>query len=268
MPVRRHRTWLFATGVLAAAAVAARADGPPPVAYLGIAAQSADPAASSAAGLPEGVGLTVTFVEPNGPAGIAHAVRAGDVLHKLDDQLLVNAPQMVALVQLHKPGDTVTLTVNRDGRPARVTLKLGERRRPAAPPTATDGDDERIPTLPGIVGPDPVTGRIPDDYQMPLPGTARTTVSFNDGTYSARVNTDPAGHKRMVVTGTDGRQVAAGPVDTPEQWNAFPADVRQHLQAVRNLLDGKHKGLLRHDPLSVNLRHGRDSLQGAAATRP
>jgi hypothetical protein len=230
-------TWVIA--MLAGAA--ARAADAPTVAYLGVAAQPADPAASAAAGLPAGVGLTVTFVEPTGPAAAGHAVRAGDLLQKLDDQLLVNLPQMVTLVQLHRPGDAVMLTVVRDGRPLRATVKLGERRRPE-PRAAAGGDDEPIPTLPGVLGPDPVTGRLPDDPQLPLPGTARTSISFDDGTYSARVSGDGAGHKTMVVTDADGRVVASGPVDTPEQWNAFPADVRQHLQSVRKLLDGNRKG--------------------------
>ncbi len=215
--------------------LAAAAAPPPPVAYLGIAAEPAD----AAAGLPDGVGLTVTFVDPAGPAAADHAIAAGDVLHLLDDQLLVNPAQMVTLVRLRHPGDAVTLTVLRDGRPTRVTVRLGSKLRPAAPPpppSQAGGDDERIPTLPGVVGPDPVTGRLPDDPQLPLPGHARTTVAFDDGTYSARVSTDAAGHKQMAVRDAAGRPVAAGPVDTAEQWNAFPADVRQHLQSVRTLI--------------------------------
>ena len=233
------------------AVASARADDAPPrpptVAYLGIAAKAADPAKAAAAGLPDGVGLTVTFVSPSGPAAIDHAVRAGDLLHKLDDQLLVNTPQMATLVQLHRPGDTVTLTVIRDGQPVRVPVTLGEKARPpAAPQVQAGGEDDggKIPTLPGVVGPDPATGRLPDDPQLPLPGNAgaaRTAVSFDDGTYSARVTTDPAGHKHMVVNDAAGKQVAAGPVDTPAQWDAFPADVRQHLQAVQNILRGKRK---------------------------
>ncbi len=237
----RKTAWIAAALLLTA--TVARAGERQTVAYLGIAAKPADAAASAAGGLPEGVGLTVTFVEPAGPAAADHGVRAGDLLHKLDDQLLVNTAQMATLIQLHKPGDAVTLSVVRDGQPVRVTLKLGGRTRPAAPAaSANGGDDDKIPTLPGIVGPDPVTGRIPDDVQLPLPGdVARTTVSFNDGTFSARVTTDPAGHKQMVVRDADGKQVAAGPVDTAEQWNAFPADVRQHLATVQKLLNSKGK---------------------------
>ncbi len=251
---RTRPTYLIPPLGLLLLAAAARG-GPPAVAYLGIAARPADAAASAAAGLPEGVGLTVTFVEPGGPA--AGGVVAGDLLHKLDDQLLVNAAQMVTLVRLHRPGDAVGLTVIRDGHPVHVTIRLGERPRPAAaPPQASD--DDRIPTLPGVVGPDPATGRLPDDPQLPLPGNGRTTVAFDDGTYSARVSTDAAGHKQMVVKDADGNPVASGPVDTAEQWVAFPADVRQHLQAVQALLNGK-----RHPPAHTSGHHA-----GPAATRP
>ena len=243
MDRRRHCCRRMGLIALLAAATTGAADAPP-LAYLGIAAQPADPAAAAAVGLPAGVGLTVTFVEPTGPAAVGHAVRAGDLLQKLDDQLLVNTAQMATLIKLHRPGDSVTLTVVRDGQPLRVEVKLGEKPRPTAP-QAGGGDDEKIPTLPGVIGPDPVTGRLPDDPQLPLPGDARTTIAFDDGTYSARVSSDAAGHKSMLVKDADGKLVASGPVDTLEQWNAFPADVRQHLQAVRNLLDGKRKVTVR-----------------------
>jgi hypothetical protein len=239
----RSLTAIMAT-LLAAATVGDGASALATVAFLGISAKAADAAAAAAAGLPDGVGLTVTFVDPSGPAAAGDGVRAGDVLQKLDDQLLVNLPQMVTLVRLHKPGDAVRLTVVRDGKPVTVTLKLGGRARPATPPAASAvPDDERIPTLPGVVGPDPATGQLPDDAQLPLPGNARTTVAYSDSTYLAKVTTDAAGHRQMVVRTLDGKQVAAGPVDTAEQWAAFPADVRQHLQVVQDLLNGngKHK---------------------------
>ena len=237
-PSPTARLPVFALLLLAVAAA------PPPSAYLGIAARPATPADAAAAGLPDGVGLTVAFVEPAGPAAVGHAVVAGDVLQKLDDQLLVNVQQMATLVRLRHPGDAVMLTRIRDGQAKQVTITLGERPH-AVPPPQAGGDDERIPTLPGVIGPDPATGRLPDDPQLPLPGNTRTTVAFDDGTYSARVTTDALDHKRMVVRAAGGRQVAAGPVDTVEQWNAFPADVRRHLQAVRDLLDGEPRGATR-----------------------
>ena len=209
----------------------AAADGPPAVAYLGIAAKGAP----ASAGLPEGLGLAVTFANADGPAAAA-GVRAGDVLHKLDDQLLCNAAQMVTLVQLRKPGDTVTLTLLRGRQTIKVAVTLGGRPRPPAgggtPPApipAAVPDDEPTPTLPGVAGPiDPLA-----------PGRG-TVVRYADATYAATVTTDAAGHRQMVVTTADGnRRVAAGPVDTAEQWAKFPADVRQHLQAVQRVLAGK-----------------------------
>ena len=85
-----------------------------------------------------------------------------------------------------------------------------------------------MPSLPGVAT-DPVTGRL-----LPGPGT---TVRFRDAKYAATVTTDAAGHRTMAVTrATDGAAVASGPVDTAEQWAAFPADVRQHLKAVEDVL--------------------------------
>lgn len=60
-----------------------------------------DPVAS----VPEGIGLIVGFVDPEGPA--AGKLQEKDVLTRLDDQVLVNAEQFRALLLTRKPGDTV-----------------------------------------------------------------------------------------------------------------------------------------------------------------
>ena len=60
-----------------------------------------DPVAS----VPEGIGLVIGFVDPEGPA--VGKLQEKDVLTRLDDQVLVNAEQFRALLLTRKPGDTV-----------------------------------------------------------------------------------------------------------------------------------------------------------------
>src|SRR5688572_330211 len=76
--------------------------------------------------LPRGVGLVMDAVDPGGPADQA-GIRPGDVLEKLDDQLLVNVEQFTALVRSGKPGDEVAITIYRDGKPQTIKAKLGQK---------------------------------------------------------------------------------------------------------------------------------------------
>jgi hypothetical protein len=64
--------------------------------------------------LPEGVGLLVDHVVTGSGAATA-GLRRYDVLHKFDDQLLINSDQLAVLVRIRQPGDKVTLTVIREG---------------------------------------------------------------------------------------------------------------------------------------------------------
>src|SRR5688572_18914625 len=76
--------------------------------------------------LPRGVGVVMDAVDPGGPADQA-GIRPGDVLEKLDDQLLVNVEQFTALVRSGKPGDQVTITIYRDGKPMAIKATLGQK---------------------------------------------------------------------------------------------------------------------------------------------
>jgi putative serine protease PepD len=69
-------------------------------------------------------GATVKTVNANGPAANA-GIKAGDVVIKLDSQLIADANALVAAVRSHAPGDTVTATVRRGGSTHVVTVRLG-----------------------------------------------------------------------------------------------------------------------------------------------
>ena len=58
--------------------------------------------------LPEGIGVVVSFVAKGSPAEKA-GLKANDVLTQMDDQLIVNAEQLQALIKGKKPGDAVSL---------------------------------------------------------------------------------------------------------------------------------------------------------------
>src|SRR5258708_1330287 len=73
-------------------------------AFLGVSGSPVMPALREQLKLPKGVGLIVEHVEPKSPAEAA-GIKQYDVLHKIGDQLLVNAHQLAVLVRMHKPGE-------------------------------------------------------------------------------------------------------------------------------------------------------------------
>ena len=93
------------------------------VAYLGIMTAPVDRTLSSQLGLPRETGLVVGHVVEKSPA--AEFIKRDDVLTKLDDQILINPPQLSVLVRSRKEGDEVRLTLLREGKELNVKLKLG-----------------------------------------------------------------------------------------------------------------------------------------------
>src|SRR5881227_687953 len=80
--------------------------------YMGVGVEIPGDTLRSQLKLPEGTGLVINWIDDAGPAkGILHQ---HDVLQKLEDQLLINGEQLVTLVRLHKPGETIQLTILRE----------------------------------------------------------------------------------------------------------------------------------------------------------
>ena len=121
------------------------------VAYAGL---NVGPREETVASVPAGVGIVVGFIDPKGPS--VGKVEEGDILTRLDDQVLFNADQFRALVRTRKPGDKVKLTLLRGPEPMVVELTLAARvdREPRA--EAKDGARAAARGLPPgvtIVGP-------------------------------------------------------------------------------------------------------------------
>ena len=102
---------------------AAKAAATDEVAYAGL---NVGPRVEAAnATVPAGVGIQVGFIDPKGPS--VGKVEEGDILTRLDDQMLFNAEQFRALVRTRKPGDKVKLTLVRGGEPMVIDFVLGSR---------------------------------------------------------------------------------------------------------------------------------------------
>jgi len=132
--MRTAATLLLAVALLCPATFAQDNPAKPPAerpahteTFLGVFTAPLDPALRAQLDLPEGVGMLVVSVAPGSPAAEA-GVKTYDVLHKLDDQILVNTDQLATLVRAHKAGEKVTLTVIRKAKPVTLTAALASRK--------------------------------------------------------------------------------------------------------------------------------------------
>ncbi|MEM8953426.1 MAG: PDZ domain-containing protein [Verrucomicrobiota bacterium] len=113
--------------------------------FIGVALAEVPPAVRAHLDIPVGAGIMVEQALPNSPAEKA-GIQAHDIVVRLDDQIIVNGPQLQSLVQMKKKGDTVTLTVMRKGKERQMEVELGEQEllKPMAVPSRSRPPDSRI----------------------------------------------------------------------------------------------------------------------------
>jgi hypothetical protein len=201
------------------------------VAYLGVSAGPIDPALAAHVDLPEGVGLVVNFVSPDSPAADA-GIRRHDILHKLNDQMLVNPDQLRVLVRSNKPGQRVELRIIRQGKPITIQAELGQHLAPQRPTRAVRGDGPAFGPRPIDRGPmdAPPPGLMPghhrDDAQL-IVSQARTTLDDGEHRLTIRVH---GGKLHLRAEDNRGRVLFNGPIETAEQRQRIPEPVRMKLQ--------------------------------------
>jgi S1-C subfamily serine protease len=102
--------------------IAGRTPGHP---YIGICYQSEDAFLASGKDIP-GYGVLVTSALPGTPAAKA-GLKSGDLIEKVDGLELNNGRTLGGAIQPKGPGDTVQLTILRDGAMTTVALTLADR---------------------------------------------------------------------------------------------------------------------------------------------
>ena len=95
-------------------------------AYLGVVTTDLSPEDAERFGLPVESGAIVGQVEPGSGANAA-GVRRGDIIVRLGDNPIENAGDLFGALRDYQPGDTVELTVVRDGEELTLDVTLGER---------------------------------------------------------------------------------------------------------------------------------------------
>jgi hypothetical protein len=205
-------------------------------AYLGLSGSRPTPAMRSQLSLPAGVGLVVEVVEQDSPAARA-GVNQYDVLHKLNDQILVNLEQLAILVRTFKPGDEVALTVLRQSKPKTLKVKLIEKEVYDLDYAEMLGAAGNTQTL-NLVGlaPVPAAGGVGGIGPFPYGfGGVSGGIAAYDGEYKLEITLDKGKHL-LVVTDKNGKQVFQGPVTTEADMKAVPEAIRRRLAKVRAVI--------------------------------
>jgi S1-C subfamily serine protease len=123
-------------------------------AYLGISGADITPEVARALNLPVDQGVLVEQVLANGPADDAgikgptgEATVAGqtipsggDIITEIDGKAVTGMDDLISVVNEHKPGDEITLTVWSSGQQKDVTVKLGDR-----PSNVQDSSSNSLP---------------------------------------------------------------------------------------------------------------------------
>lgn len=102
--------------------------------WLGIAGQELDATIAEDQGVPVDKGVLVTNVVPNSPADRAglrggagqneRVPRGGDVVTAVNGNAIATVSELTEQLSNHKPGDSVTLTVVRDGQTQSIEVRL------------------------------------------------------------------------------------------------------------------------------------------------
>jgi S1-C subfamily serine protease len=93
-------------------------------AYLGVSYVALNPAIAAQLGSSETQGAAVLAVDPGSPAAQAGLSR-GDIITKVNGNEISGESDLAVQIDSNKPGDTVTLTVSRQGTEREVRVTLG-----------------------------------------------------------------------------------------------------------------------------------------------
>ncbi|MCL5736937.1 MAG: trypsin-like peptidase domain-containing protein [Actinobacteria bacterium] len=95
-------------------------------AYLGVGTQTVTPDLQQQFGLSRSSGILVAEITPGGPADKA-GIKQGDIVTKIDGTDMTVSSDLLVAIRDKKPGDTVQVTIDRNGSESTVAVTLEER---------------------------------------------------------------------------------------------------------------------------------------------
>lgn len=233
------------------------------VAFLGVETGAVSGTLSAQLNLQPGAGLVVNHVLPGSPA--ESALKQHDILQKFDDQVLVESRQLAVLVHGKKEGDEVTLSFLRGGKPQTARVKLGKQEVPKLALFSKTGNprllvtdpnakveltrpfggeredvDRLLALVPRSPGQEPARFRFEakpgEAFSVTRIHTEDSNLVFSDDAGSLRIST-AEGKKMLVAKDAKGAEIFNGPVNTPEEREKMPAELRTRLEKLESMYD-------------------------------
>lgn len=199
--------------------------------YLGVTTSAVPAALREQMSLQKGLGLVVETVEKDSPADKA-GIQKYDILQKLNDQMLINQPQLQVLVRMMKPNEQVTITLLRKGQPTTVTATLQEKDVPELGDATFDAPGmfaPRIMQWRGQADPAKILG------DLNISADKLATISSSDGDQTLEL-TEKNGSKQLVVKDKSGKVIFDGPINTAEEKAKLPEGVAEKLDSMDSKL--------------------------------
>jgi membrane-associated protease RseP (regulator of RpoE activity) len=215
-------------------------------AFLGVGVSAAPEVLTEQLKLPQGVGLVVEFVEKDSPAEKA-GLQARDVLHKLDEQLLVNPSQLATLIRTFKPSDGIKLTVIRKGDIVTLNATLVEKEMPELSANTQAFEFTTPGSFTASVAPFQESLRAQTEKELAerakarvirvMPGSTSRIIKVDNG---LRIELETKeGKKNLKIAGEDGKSIFEGPYNTEQDIEKVPAEYRDRVKAVEEGIELK-----------------------------
>lgn len=220
-------------------------------AFLGVGVSDAPEVLTEQLKLPQGVGLVVEFTEKDSPAAKA-GIQPRDVLHKLNDQILINVAQLATLVRTFKPGETVKVTLIRKGDVTTLDATLVEKE---LPELSSANHQFQFTTTPmpqfTALAPLAAQGQFhinTDDVKVGAakapriirvgPNSTSKIIKVDDDGLTIQLETK-GGKKALQVKDAEGKSLFDGAYNTDEEKEKLPAELREKVKAVEEGIELK-----------------------------
>jgi len=237
-----------------------------PVTFLGLDTSEVPRVLSEQLGLPRGFGVVVDYVVPESAAAGA-GLKPSDIIRMVNDQIIVDPEQLGKLVRSFPEGTTVNLTVLRKGKEMKVSAKLQKHEPKSSQGPFGFEKEWNFDGWDGMDGLDGLRNFHMPDMTSVRESVARAKkealragdearravrnlriVTTDDGTVKAThvdlgkaqiVFSDEKGELKLesvdgkkMLTAKDpkGNVLFNGPVDTKEERDKVPAEVRQRFE--------------------------------------
>ncbi len=206
-------------------------------AFLGVTTSEVMPAMRAQLKLPKGVGLLVEQVEAGSPAEAA-GLKRFDILHKVDDQLVINGEQLAVLVRMHKAGEELKIAILREGKEMTLSAKLTEK---DLEPIAKRAQSalEMAKALTANQKLRDWNGNLDGMISAKMNIRGERSASMKDSEHTLTLKCDADDQKRLEVKDKSGETVFDGPVNTEEEREKLPDGVLEKLKRLERAVPPK-----------------------------